>query len=124
MKKLISLFLTVLLCFTAIGSNTVFAASGVLKEDRTNQAEFHLLNGSAGWEGTYYWWGKAEIDGQVAYCIDPTSHTNPGSTYTTGNFFDTLPEPQRQRMWRIAYFGYGFEGDVSLDRYLAAQELI
>ena len=64
MKKLFSLFLTVLLCFTAIGSNTVFAASGVLQEDRTNQAEFHLLNGSAGWEGTYYWWGLATIGGQ------------------------------------------------------------
>ncbi len=124
MKKLFSLFLTVLLCFTAIGSNTVFAASGVLQEDRTNQAEFHLLNGSAGWEGTYYWWGLATIGGQPAYCIDPTSHTNPGSTYTTGNFFNTLPAQQRQNMWRIAYFGYGFEGDVSLDRYLAAQELI
>lgn len=39
-------------------------------------------------------------------------------------FLNTLPEIQRQALWEIAYFGYGFEGDNNLYRYLAAQELI
>lgn len=99
-------------------------ATGFLNVPNAYQGEFWIDSYSGGWQGTHFSWGIAFIDGNVAYCLDPTRQASYGNTHTSDNFFDNLPPAKQQSIWRIAYFGYGYEGDFDVHRYLAAQEMI
>lgn len=76
-----------------------------------------------GWKGTHWNWGLTFLTG-IVYCLTPTIGAGWGSFYTADiQAFENLPPSLRNRLWSISYFGYGFEGDKSPWRYLAAQEL-
>lgn len=122
MFKKVIIFILVCLIATLFSKNT-YAASGNLTVD-SHKAEFTIDSYSGGWQDSYFAWGIAKIGDLVAYCVDPTRHAGHGNTYIEDAFLETLPINQRQALWEIAYFGYGFEGDNNIYRYLAAQELI
>lgn len=122
MFKKVIIFILVCLIATLFSKNT-YAASGNLTVD-SHKAEFTIDSYSGGWQDSYFAWGIAKIGDLIAYCVDPTRHAGHGNTYIGDKFLETLPAPTSQALWEIAYFGYGFEGDNNLYRYLAAQELI
>lgn len=73
-------------------------------------------------DGSYY-----EIDGVVAYCIEPGVHTEDDLIYADGStdgskmgFDDDVIE----YISLIAHYGYGYRGHDSIKYYMAAQGLI
>ncbi|WP_166082298.1 InlB B-repeat-containing protein [Erysipelothrix anatis] len=107
----------------------VEAQSGIL-QPQTPIGEMHIDSSTTsssafGWRGTQYTWGLTYINGQWVYCLTPTLNAGWGSSYTgSRQLFDNLPWSVQNRIWDIAYYGMGFEGDTSPWRYLAAEELI
>lgn len=126
MKKVVRILLCILILGKIAGINPIAAAqSGKLTRPFGGyQGYFQIDSYSGGWEGTHYWWGVTKIGDNIAYCIDPTRHTTLGASYIEDDFIKELPNAQKNRIWQIAYFGYGYGGDLANERYLAAQELI
>ncbi|MDY6034492.1 MAG: SpaA isopeptide-forming pilin-related protein [Bulleidia sp.] len=65
-------------------------------------------------------------DGIPAYCIQPKIPDifNPIGYYSEDPGWDKISDIDRNIMLAYAYFGYGYAGDRSNERYLAAQDLI
>ena len=70
------------------------------------------------------WWTNLyEIDGKVAYCIQP--NTTEGVTYNEGSWNDTgLSNDIKEQLILTAYYGYTYPGHQTLNYRLATQGLI
>ncbi len=125
MKKIIKILLCVLIIGKIAAINPIAAQSGSLNRPFGGyQGYFQIDSYSGGWQGTHYWWAVTKIGDAIAYCIDPTRHTTLGGNYSADDFINKLPAAQKNTIWQIAYFGYGYDDDMASERYLAAQELI
>lgn len=69
---------------------------------------------------------KFYIDGQIAYCIEPAvAVEKTGKTFTAYDVeFEDSAKMMEYQVNAIAYFGHGYRGDTSDDRYFAAQDMI
>lgn len=84
------------------------------------------------YDGSYYYFKKAmairNVDsGNIAYCLEPFEALVDGSTYTGYKKFDTkfnLSKKQWDRIRKIAYYGYGYQGHLSQKWITITQFLI
>ena len=124
-KRSLLLLLITAMCLTSFLKVDVSALSGNLNRPFGGfQAKFVLEPSSGHPESSNYWWGVTQVDDYVVYCIDPLARTHLDAYYQDDSLIDRLEPSKKERLWQIAYFGYGFEGDKATERYMAAQELI
>lgn len=64
---------------------------------------------------------KMTLGGHIVYCIEPYILTGPGVEYESGNIRDKLTASEEERLERIAYVGYGYNGDTSNEMIGATQ---
>ena len=63
-------------------------------------------------------------NGEIAYCIEPLIFFNAGSSYQETLSPRNLSSEQLERIKKIAYFGYQYEGHYDLSWYAVAQMMI
>ena len=64
------------------------------------------------------------IDGELVYCLEPNVFVNEGGGYESTVDFDKLDRYTREKLWKIAAYGYGHKGDYSDAMFIASQIMI
>ncbi len=74
---------------------------------------------------------KMYVDGQLAYCLEPMVLIPGGVGSTISGYeasgvlsYDRLDYSTKVKIWKIAYYGYGYDGHYENDRFAATQCLI
>lgn len=66
-----------------------------------------------------------DINGEVVFCIQPDIYTENGYYYTSdGNIYNHLTDSQARKLEMISWFGYGYNGDYSIEARIATQLVI
>lgn len=63
-----------------------------------------------------------ELDGVLAYCLDPTILASLGEGFSVD--YDFLSWEQKDLLWKYSYYGYGYSGHESKEWYAATQMCI
>ena len=113
------LFVMALMLGAFIGVQNVSAATLDM-----NHSGYFFDRAKADGSDHHSWhWSLYEIDGEVAYCIEP--NIPEGTIYQQGNWSDTgLSDAIKERILLIAYYGYTYPGHQSLQYRAATQGLI
>ena len=70
-----------------------------------------------------WYWRPYEMDGKVAYCIEP--NVKEGTTYSQGSWEATgLPNSIKERLLLIGYYGYTYPGHQTMQYRMATQGMI
>lgn len=74
---------------------------------------------------------KMYVDGQLAYCLEPSvlipggaGSTIPGYEASSVLSYDRLDYATKVKVWKIAYYGYGYNNHYENERFAATQCLI
>lgn len=78
--------------------------------------------------GAYRWYGNQgyiTLDGDIAYCLDPTTAVYIGDGYVPQSFGSVIPDAKTQLLLaRYAVYGYVYKGHNTAAYYNATQQLI
>ena len=121
MKKCVKYFLVMLglLIGFTVNANAVQAATLSM-----NYSDYWYDRAKADGSDHHSWhWTLYDVDGEVAYCIEP--NIPEGKTYTQGTWEQTgLPNSIKERILLIGYYGYTYPGHQTLEYRAATQGLI
>ena len=121
MKKCAKCFLVMLglMIGFIVNANAVQAASLSM-----NHSDYWYYRSHGDGSNAHSWhWTLYEVDGEVAYCIEP--NIPEGTTYTQGTWEQTgLPNSIKERILLIGYYGYTYPGHQTLEYRAATQGLI
>ena len=65
-----------------------------------------------------------KLNGEVVFCIQPLVNTSHGYEYTTGDQPSYITPAKKRVLDKIAWYGYGYNGDTSDKRLFATQVAI
>lgn len=123
-KKLF--FLITIISTFIIGLFNVHAESATFYE-----AEYidNIYMSKYNYSANYIYYQKARFfrkygSNEFAYCIEPFNFFNEGSTYESTINPRNLSDSQKQRISRIAHFGYGYNGHNDVKWYAITQIMI
>lgn len=121
MKKCAKYFLVMLglMIGFIVNANAVQAATLNM-----NYSDYWYYRAHGDGSDAHSWhWTLYEVDGEVAYCIEP--NIPEGTSYTQGTWEQTgLPNSIKERILLIGYYGYTYPGHQSLEYRAATQGLI
>lgn len=131
MKKILNLFVFTLIT-VVFGITSVSAATLTYTEFPGGDVETTYNNPNAKYtvtiSPTYHNYGadvivKMSVDGTVAYCLEAqVKATNGMSGYTSKTLNQYISNASvREKLEKIAYVGYGYNGDTSNEMYAATQ---
>ena len=121
MRKFTKYFLVMLglMIGFMVNANSVQAATLNM-----NYSDYWYYRAHADGSDAHSWhWTLYEVDGQVAYCIEP--NVPEGTTYSQGTWEQTgLPNSIKERILLIGYYGYTYPGHQTLQYRAATQGMI
>ena len=119
MKKIITL---VVCCILGIGSISAYENDSYVTYEFIDNIYSNRKIGEELYTGKQ---GIVYVNGEIAYCLDPTIVLT-NDIYTSSSDFQTLniDDDKLHYIELVSYFGYGYDNRIDSKYYLAVQEII
>ena len=121
MKKCVKLFIVTLGLLIGLTVNASNVQAATLHYE--NSDYWYDRAKADGSDRHSWYWRPYEMDGKVAYCIEP--NVKEGKTYSQGSWEQTgLSNSIKERLLLIGYYGYTYPGHQTTKYRMATQGMI